>query len=142
MILKVFRGVWFLSLLAAMANLMYVYAGLPEQVVVLEEGISITAISKETAFYVWLAVLGFVNVLVYVFNKNLVPSEEFRTWFTGLIICLNLFFIIAFSFIGLYNSSEGFDFSRAGIVLYISLGLVGAWIVGGAIYGLFKRFFS
>lgn len=142
MILKVFRGVWFLSLLAAMANLMYVYAGLPEQVVVQEEGISITAISKETAFYVWLAVLGFVNVLVYVFNKNLVPSEEFRTWFTGLIICLNLFFIIAFSFIGLYNSSEGFDFSRAGIVLYISLGLVGAWIVGGAIYGLFKRFFS
>jgi len=79
MILKVFRGVWFLSLLAAMANLMYVYAGLPEQVVVQEEGISTTAISKETAFYVWLAVLGFVNVLVYVFNKNLVPSEEFRT---------------------------------------------------------------
>ena len=142
MILKVFRGVWFLSLLAAMANLMYVYAGLPEQVVVQEEGISTTAISKETAFYVWLAVLGFVNVLVYVFSKNLVPSEEFRTWFTGLIICLNLFFIIAFSFIGLYNSSEGFDFSRAGIVLYISLGLVGAWMVGGAIYGLFKRFLS
>lgn len=142
MILKVFRGVWFLSLLAAMANLMYVYAGLPEQVVLQEEGISTTAISKETAFYVWLAVLGFVNVLVYVFSKNLVPSEEFRTWFTGLIICLNLFFIIAFSFIGLYNSSEGFDFSRAGIVLYISLGLVGAWMVGGAIYGLFKRFLS
>lgn len=142
MILKVFRGVWFLSLMAAMANLMYVYAGLPEQVVVQEEGINTTAISKETVFYVWLAVLGIVNVLVYVFGKKLVPSEALRTWFTGLIICLNLFFIIAFSFIGLYNSSESFDFSRAGIVLYISLGLVGAWIVGGAIYGLVKRFSS
>ncbi|MBX2970554.1 MAG: hypothetical protein KF803_14385 [Cyclobacteriaceae bacterium] len=142
MILKVFRGVWFLSLMAAMANLMYVYAGLPEQVVVQEEGINTTAISKETVFYVWLAVLGIVNVLVYVFGKKLVPSEALRTWFTGLIICLNLFFIIAFSFIGLYNSSESFDFSRAGIVLYISLGLVVAWIVGGAIYGLVKRFSS
>jgi hypothetical protein len=128
--------------MAAMANLMYVYAGLPEQVVVQEEGINTTAISKETVFYVWLAVLGIVNVLVYVFGKKLVPSEALRTWFTGLIICLNLFFIIAFSFIGLYNSSESFDFSRAGIVLYISLGLVGAWIVGGAIYGLVKRFSS
>jgi hypothetical protein len=142
MILKVFRGVWFLSLMAAMANLMYVYAGLPEQVVVQEEGINTTAISKETVFYVWLAVLGIVNVLVYVFGKKLVPSEALRTWFTGLIICLNLFFIIAFSFIGLYNSSESFDFSRAGFVLYISLGLIGAWVVGGAIYGLVKRFSS
>lgn len=142
MILKVFSGVWFLSLLAAMANLMYVYAGLPEQVVVQEEGINTTAISKETVFYVWLAALGMVNVLVYVFGKKLVPSEELRTWFTGLIICMNLFFIIAFSFIGLYNSSESFDFSRAGFVLYISLGLIGAWVVGGAIYGLVKRFSS
>lgn len=142
MILKVFRGVWFLSLMAAMANLMYVYAGLPEQVVVQEEGINTMAISKETVFYVWLAVLGMVNVLVYVFGKKLVPSEALRTWFTGLIICLNLFFIIAFSFIGLYNSSESFDFSRAGFVLYISLGLIGAWVVGGAIYGLVKRFSS
>ncbi len=142
MILKVFRGVWFLSLMAAMANLMYVYAGLPEQVVVQEEGTNTMAISKETVFYVWLAVLGMVNVLVYVFGKKLVPSEALRTWFTGLIICLNLFFIIAFSFIGLYNSSESFDFSRAGFVLYISLGLIGAWVVGGAIYGLVKRFSS
>jgi hypothetical protein len=140
MILKVFRGVWFLSLMAAMANLMYVYAGLPEQVVVQEEGVNTTAISKETVFYVWLAVLGIVNVLVYVFGKKLVPSEALRAWFTGLIICLNLFFIIAFSFIGLYNSSESFDFSRAGFVLYISLGLIGAWIVGGGIYAVIKKF--
>jgi hypothetical protein len=140
MILKVFRGVWFLSLLATVANLMYVYAGLPEQVVVLEEGVDSTTISKETVFYVWLALLGIVNVLVYVFGKKLVPNEELRTWLIGLIICLNLFFIIALSFIGLYNSSEDFDFSRAGIVLYISLGLIGAWIVGGMIYGLIKRF--
>lgn len=140
MILKVFRGVWFLSLLATVANLMYVYAGLPEQVVVLEEGVDSTAVSKETVFYVWLALLGIVNVLVYVFGKKLVPNEELRTWLIGLIICLNLFFIIALSFIGLYNSSEDFDFSRAGIVLYISLGLIGAWIVGGMIYGLIKRF--
>lgn len=140
MILKVFRGVWFLSLMAAMANLMYVYAGLPEQVVVQEEGVNTTAVSKETAFYAWLAILGMANLLVYVAGKKRVPSEALRTWFTGLIVCLNLFFIIAFSFIGLYNSSESFDFSRAGLVLFISLGLIGAWVVGGAIYGLVRRF--
>ncbi|MBX2966641.1 MAG: hypothetical protein KF845_10875 [Cyclobacteriaceae bacterium] len=142
MILKVIRGVWFLSLLAAMANLMYVYASLPEQVVIQEDGATLNAISKETMFYVWLGILGLVNVLVYVFGKKLVPDEHLRTWFTGLIICLNLFFIIAFSYIGLYNSTEIFDYERAGIVIYVSLGIMGAWVVGGGGFMLYRRFLT
>jgi hypothetical protein len=93
-------------------------------------------------FYSWLAIVGAVNVLVYLFSKSLVPDEGFRIWFTGLIITLNFFLVIALSFIGLYNSSEAFDFSRAGIVLYIGIGLIAAWVVSWPIVLLVRKLSS
>jgi hypothetical protein len=129
MILKIFRGVWFISLLAVMANLMWVYAGLPEEVVLMEEGGGARSLGREALFYSWLAIIGLLNVLVYVFSKSLTPDEIFRTWFTGLIIALNVFLVIALSYIALFNSSEKFDFSRAGIVVYFGVLLVGGWLV-------------
>ena len=43
MALKLLKGVWFLSMLAALATLLYVYAGLPQEVVV-QEGDGATSI--------------------------------------------------------------------------------------------------
>jgi hypothetical protein len=140
MILKIFRGVWFISLLVVVANLMYVYAGLPEEVIIHKSEGSPYVISKEVLFYSWLALIGVVNLLVYVFGRSLAPDEGFRTWFTGLIISLNTFFIIGFSFIGLYNSHENFDFSRIDIVLYFGIALVCVWITSWPIVLLVRRF--
>lgn len=139
MILKIFKGVWFISMLAVVANMLYVYAGLPEEVVVGEEDLSNYVIGREILFYSWLAVVGITNVLVYVFGKSIEPDETFRTWLTGLIITVNLFFIIGLSFIGLYNSSETFDFNRAGIVLYISMGLMGIWLTSWPVILVLRR---
>jgi hypothetical protein len=140
MIVKILRGVWFISMLAVVANLLYVYAGLPEEVVVFEEGADINTVGRETMFYSWFTIVGAVNVLVYIFSKSLVPDEGFRTWFTGLIITLNFFLIIALSFISLHNSNESFDFSRTGVVLYIALGLVVAWLISWPIVLLIRKF--
>ncbi len=142
MILKVFRGVWFISFLAVVANLMWVYAGLPEQVVIRELEVSSYAIDREALFYAWLAVVGIVNTMAFVFGKSTLSDEALRTWFTGLIITINIFLIIAFSFIGLYNSTEIFDFTRLGVVLYIGLGLVGLWITSWPIIVLYRKFLS
>lgn len=139
MILKVFRGVWFISFLAVVANLMWVYAGLPEQVVVKELETSSYAIGREVLFYSWLAIIGIVNVMIYLFGKSVTPDEGFRTWLTGLIISLNVFLVIGLSFIGLYNSNENFDFSRVGVVLYFGVGLVGLWITSWPIVLLFRK---
>jgi uncharacterized membrane protein len=116
-------------MLTVVANMLYVYAGLPEEVAVMEEDGVVSTVGKETIFYGWLTIIGAVNVMVYLFSKTLAPDEGFRTWFTGLIITLNIFLIIAFSYISLYNSNENFDFSRAGMVLYMGVGLVLAWVV-------------
>lgn len=142
MILKIFRAVWFLSMLAVLGNLLYVYAGLPEAVTVYESEGTPVSINKESLFYGWLILLAIVNAMVYFFSKSLVPNEELRTWFTGLIVCINVFFVIGFSFIGLYNSTENFDFSRVGFVLNVGIGLIGLWLLSWPIFSLYRKFSS
>ncbi|MCK6618013.1 MAG: hypothetical protein L6Q51_10240 [Cyclobacteriaceae bacterium] len=139
MILKIFKAVWFLSMLAALANLLYVYAGLPEEVAVYEDGQDVYYAAREGLFYAAMMTLAVLNVLVYLFSKKLTPSENFRTWLHGLVITFNIFFVIGFSFVGLYNSSEKFDFSRIGWVIYSSVGLILVWMAGWPIVRLLRR---
>ena len=141
MTLKLFRAVWFLSMLIVMANLLYVYAGLPEQVS-LTEGAEAYSVGREQLFYSAMALIALANVMVYLFSKKLAPSEDFRTWLHGQVITLNIFFIIGMSFIGLYNSAEKFDFGRIGFIIYSSVGLVGLWATGWPIYLVTKKFIA
>ncbi len=124
MILKILKGVWFISLLAAGANLLYVYASLPGDVAIHEEELYTVSIGRESLFYTAMVLIGVVNLLVYLFHRSLTPDEGFRMWLHGLVISLNIFFVIGFSFIALYNSAEKFDFSRLGIFIYSAVGLV------------------
>ncbi len=143
MILKVFRAVWFLSLLGVLGNLMYVYAGLPEQVSVAEEGGATSYImNKEALFYSALAFIAILNLLVYLFSKSITPNESFRTWIHGLVITLNIFFVVGFSFIGLYNSAERFDYARIGPIIYGSVILVVLWAVAWPLYSVGRRIFA
>jgi hypothetical protein len=139
MVLKLFKAAWFLSMLAALANLLYVYASLPEQVSLMEEGIESAHIYREQLFYSAMAMIALANVMVYLFSKKLAPKEDFRAWLHGLVITLNIFFIIGMSFISLYNSTERFDFSRIGFIIYGSVGLVAAWALSWPVYLTVKR---
>src|SRR4051812_2903329 len=47
MVLKIFKAVWFLSVLAVLANLLYVYAGLPEQVLIQDESTGRLLVNRE-----------------------------------------------------------------------------------------------
>jgi nitrate reductase NapE component len=139
MIVKIFSAVRFLSMIAVFGNLLYVYASLPEQVVVLEDGLESLSISRDSLFYSAMVVIALVNVVVYLFSKRIAPSEQFRTWINGLVITLNIFFIIALSFIGVYNSSENYDYSRIGFIIYGSVGLVALWIISWPVYIVFEK---
>jgi len=129
MILKIFKAVWFVSMLAALANLLYVYAGLPAEVVIYEDQADLYYAGRDNLFYGAMLVLALLNVLVYLFSKSVTPREDFRTWLHGLVITVNIFFIISMSFIGLYNSSEKFDFSRIGWIIYSGITLVSVWML-------------
>lgn len=140
MALKIFKAVWFLSLLAVLANLLYIYAGFPtENVVIREEGVVNTIISRETFFYVALLSLTVVNVTVYLVSKAIPEDLDTRAWFHGLVITLNIFFVVAFSLVGLVNSAEHYDYSRIGFTIYGSVILFVGWAISWPIYKIFTR---
>ena len=139
MILKIFKAVWFLSLLTLMVSFLFVYASVPEQLVV-HEGEGIRTISREGLFYGAVALFAVCNVLVFVISRLFShTSDDFLCWFHGLIITLNIFFIIALNFINLYNSGEKFKFSSIGFVIYGSLALVVLWTISWPFYSLTRK---
>jgi len=142
MALKILKVIWFFSLLGMMATFMYVYASLPESVVVKENGQTM-ALSKEALFYIVLAVIAIANALVFAVSRIYSEREsDFKAWFYGLIACANLFFVIGLSFISLYNSNEKYDFGRLGVIIYGSVGLMLMWATSWPVYRVLQKFFD
>lgn len=127
MIVKVFKGVWFLSLMATMAAFLYVYASLPESIVV-QEGEVAQSVSRNGLFYATLALLGVFNALVFIVTRLYADSNEYlKAWFYGLVVFLNVFFVVALQFWNLYNSQEKFNYDSIGYIIYGSIAVVVLW---------------
>ena len=139
MSVKIFKAVWFLSVLGVLVNLLYTYAGLPTEVVINENGGSFIAIGKDNYFYLASAFIAVVNALVFVVNNLYRKDADFRTWFYGLVICLNFFFVVALNFISLYNSGDEFDYSRIEYLILGSTGLFVVWALGWPAYSLYRK---
>lgn len=127
MVLKILRGVWFVSSLGVLAVLLLVYAGLPEQVSLFQHDFKVVSVSLEGFFYLALATITLINALVYIIKMLFEKEEALRAWFHGLIITLNVFFVITLFFVSAYNTSERFDFERIGPLISASVILVAAW---------------
>lgn len=137
MTLKLFRAVWFLSVLVVLANLLYVYASLPELVTVQEnEPVSIT---REWLFYIVMAAIVMINVLVYFFKMMYQDAENLRSWFHGLIITINIFLIVSMHALNVYNSAEMFDHDRVGFIITGSLTLIVLWAAFWPLYLVFQK---
>lgn len=143
MILKIFRVVWFFSIVAFLGFFMYVYASLPDPVVVMDEPERVV-LGKETVFYSILITIAVFNMFVYVF-RSLNKTEEgegFVSWFYGLVICLNLFFIVAVSYLSLFNSGERFEYDRIGPIIYGSVSLMVLWAFSWPVYLAGRKYFA
>lgn len=139
MAVKIFRSVWFLSVLAVLFVLLYQYAAWPETVVVGQGEVNFISLSRDNFFYVTMTLLAFVNVTVYIVRNFAKKSNEFQAWFYGFIAVINFFLVIALSFISLFNSNEDFRFGQIGFIIYGSLILVFSWIVGGLLYWFVRK---
>lgn len=141
MILKIFKAVWFLSLLLLLGIFMYVYASLGQEVSLGEGGMA--SLSREAIFYVLIVLIAFVNAAVFVFSRLVGDGRgEWVAWFYGLVVTLNLFFIAVMAYLNVVNSGEKYDFARLGILINSSLGITIAWMVGWPVYTYARRLFS
>lgn len=110
-----------------------------EEVVVQETVEGSFRISRETFFYMVLALLTIINVLVFIIARIMVRSEDFKSWFYGLVITFNIFFMVGIGFVALYNSGEAYDYSRLQPVMYGSIGLLLLWSFAWPLYVSYKR---
>jgi hypothetical protein len=81
---------------------------------------------------------------VYLFrslNKT-VEGEAFVSWFYGLVISLNLFMIVAASYVSLFNSGERFEYERIGIIIYGAIGLMILWAASWPVYSIMRKLFA
>ena len=127
--------------MAWLALFLYVYASLPEEVLI-REAANKVFLSREAVFYLFLAAIVLVNGLVFIVSRLFTDRENFLSWFCGLIICFNFFFVIVLNFINLVNSGEKFNYDRIGYVIYGSVGLFVLWAVGWPVYSFFRKFLS
>jgi hypothetical protein len=141
MALKIFRAMWFLSVMVLFMTLLYGYAGWQETMIIQDNASGQIAINRDVLFYGLVGTLALINVLVYLIARLYASEEDFRAWFHGLIITINIFFIIAMNLVGLYNSSESFDYSRIGFIIYGSIGLVILWALMWPVYIIYRKIF-
>jgi|SRR5688572_5421414 hypothetical protein len=141
MSVKIFKAVWFLSMLGVLVNLLYTYAGLPLEVVINENGGSSISIGKDNYFYLVSIIIALVNALVFVVNNVYRKDFDFRTWFYGLVICLNFFFVVSLNFISLYNSGDEFDYSKIEFLILGSTGLFVLWALGWPVYSIYRKIY-
>jgi hypothetical protein len=132
---------WFLSVMVLFAVLLYGYAGWQESMIIIDEAGEQVSLTRDALFYTLVAVFSLVNVLVYVIGKVYADQEDFRAWFHGLTITINIFFIIAMSLLAVYNSTENFDYSRIGFIVYGSIALIIFWALTWPLYIIYRKFF-
>lgn len=139
MVLKLLKLVWFVSVLVVLANLLYIYAGLPETVVIQED--EYVAMSREWWFYIMMIAMVLINSLVYLLKTFLPDHIDLRAWFHGLIVTINMFLIISMNAMSVYNSTQVFDHSR--VIYYVtgSLTLIVLWALLWPVYRIYQKYF-
>lgn len=141
MALKIFRAVWFLSVLAVLARLLFGYAGWQEELIIQEQAGEQTIVGKEFLFYLLVVLIAIVNVVVFVFGKMFQRQEDLRCWIHALVTSINVFFIVGISLVGLYNSFEKYDYTQINFIIYGSVALVILVAVAWPVYVLYQKFF-
>ena len=139
MIVKIFKGVWFVSLMATLGIFLYVYASLPENISI--GGGESPQVSRNGLFYLTVGLLGLINVITVLsarlFSKD---SQYFIAWSYGLVILFNVFLTVSLEFVNVSNSQERFDYQRIGYIIYASVTLVIIWSFTWPIYRMVQRF--
>jgi uncharacterized membrane protein len=140
MILRLFKGFWFFSILAALGMLLFAYASLPEQVVIQENASKLVSLPRDGIFYITVSLMAVVNVLVFIVKK-IFRDDQFKVWFYGLVITVNIFFIVAIKMIETFNSGESFNYGQIDFIIYGSVILILLWAASWPFYSIFRKVF-
>jgi hypothetical protein len=77
--------------------------------------------------------------MVYFVAKMYSKDNAFRIWFYGLIITLNIFFVVALSLLNTFNSGEHFKYNNIDFIIYGSVSLIVLWALAWPFYFLYRK---
>jgi len=138
MALKILKGVWFFSMLALLVIFFYVYAGLPENVMLWDFPQQL-ALSRSGLFYVAIVLVALVNAMVYLVRQVAGTQTGLTSWFYGMIATVNIFLIAVLGFIHVFNGGERYDYSRMAPAIYGSIILVSVWLISWPVIKIFQK---
>jgi|GEM_PF-2701079 len=138
MIGNLLRGLGSVSIFVLAAVLLFAYANLPDQVLVLmsETGEPLQYIPKNLFFYAMLSASAVINIALIYLARLVKSSQHFKSmkgWIWILVMMVNMFLMISITFISILNGEENFDYSNFGYLVYVGLGFLVLWVAGATI---------
>ena len=136
-----------------LGSILLIYAFLPDRVGIHSNrlGMPDDFIARETFFWISLIVFVGSNALLYTLYKLLMLTrktarteqsialrQDIGAWILGFAGTLNIFYVLAMAFFGLFNSSENYNIDRFMILVYAGPILMAA-MFGLLVYILKKR---
>ena len=127
-----------ISMVLYLIILLIVYAYLPERVGLLfaDTGEPVYSFSRDAFFYTFLLLFIILQWIFYLFSKHILasrfnkpPRQILGTWFQGLMLMINIFFILMTLFMGLANNAIDYPYSRIGWLSYVGPWLIILWIL-------------
>ncbi len=125
---KVFKSIWWFSIIGIFTVLMWVYASLPSFVNI--EAAELfkypVQFKKEPFFYIALAVVVVFNFLIYggglwMAKKTRPLAAALSSWFFAFGIALNFFLIVGLNTINTLNSGEKVNTGGVELLVWLSL---------------------
>ncbi len=150
---RLLKFFWLVSLVLYLVGLLLIYAFLPDRVGIQanEYGMPYEFVTREAFFYFSLITVIFANGLLYALNRLLLITRrsaqtdqsfalrtDLAAWLLGFAAALNIFFVFAMAFFGLFNSTENYDTNRFLLLVYGGP-LLMALMFGLLAYILIKR---
>lgn len=132
---RVNKALWLVSAVASLGVLLYVFAGLPEQVNYLEG--TGNSIGRDTFFYASLVLLAVINTLFYAFAGKLSKGKKWSApllvylanWHYSFAVLINTFICASLYFLSIFNSGEHLNYNNVGYPIYVALALMAIWIL-------------
>lgn len=148
---------WVISSLMFLMVLLWVYAYMPDTVGIDNNitGPESERMSRETFFYLSLAIFAFANAALFALRKSLLLNTRSRqvavspsrkeglfldlgNWSLSFAAGLNFFFILSILYLGFFNNPEGRDFAHYAPVVYGGPVIIGILFIA-LIYILLKK---
>jgi len=135
---KFIKPFWFLTFFFTTLIFIYAYSNLDDMVSYYQNPYTgeKLVITRDTFFFVGLAVITLTNIALYAFSKLIRAStiekeyfNELGLWFIAMAGISNAFFFISLIFIMLFNKMDNFNPSVLGYFLYLCGFIAMAWLV-------------